>query len=281
MQKVSVGIIGIGMVGGALARWFEAAGHRVFRFDLYKNIGSSAEVNRAEVIFIAVPTPFNEARSEFDPAEIERALTATAGGKIVVIKSTVLPGITERLQRSHPSKRLLFSPEFLSEQTADYDMAHPLLNIVGYTEASRDHAADIMALFARAPFERIMPSHEAELYKYLRNAFFATKVVFFNQIYDLCERLGLDYEALRECAANDPWVAPGGQHTVVWHKGYRGYAGKCLPKDVKAFVRFGEGYGVLQELLRTVEAVNQRLREIPPRTESGSLPKPETVSLQD
>lgn len=263
MHKQSIGIIGVGMVGGAMARWFQAQGHSVFSFDLHKKIGSQDEVNRGEVIFVAVPTPFDSAAGRFDGSAVEKAVAGIEGEKTIVIKSTVLPGTTEALQARFPHHRFLFSPEFLTEATADEDVAHPRMNIIGYTNTSRHAAPDVMRLLARASFEKIVPSREAELFKYLRNTFFSTKVVFFNQMYDLCQKLGLDYEAIRECAANDPWI--GGQHTVVWHKGYRGYGGKCLPKDTRALIAFSEEHGVEQALLKAVEAANAVLTAIPPR----------------
>ena len=276
MAKTPIGIIGLGMVGGAYARWFERQGHQVFRFDT-NSIGSQSDVNRAEVVCLAVPTPFDEARGTFDGAAIEEAVSWLCGSKTVVIKSTVLPGTTASLQQRYPGHRFFFSPEFLTEATADEDVAHPKLSLIGYTDKSRAAAETIRLLFPAAAFEKVMPSGEAEFFKYLRNTFFATKIVFFNQMYDLAVAAGLDFEAIRECAANDPWVAPGGQHTVVWHQGYRGYGGKCLPKDTKALISFSKSLGVAQPLLETAEQVNGALAaqafavqtSAPPRAEVG------------
>lgn len=265
LARAVIGIIGVGMVGGALERWFRGQGRTVRCYDRYKEIGSLELVNGADVVFLALPTPFDEASQRFDSRAIEEAVSRLRSGKVIVIKSTVLPGTTEALQARYPAQRFLFSPEFLTERTADEDMARPKVNLVGYTDVSRELAPHILRLFASAPFERIMSSRAAELYKYLRNAFFATKVVFFNQLYDLCEAIGVDYEALRECAAQDPWVAPGGQHTVIWHKGYRGYGGRCLPKDVRAFIQFAREHGVDLKLLKAVEAANASLTAIPAR----------------
>mgnify|MGYP001575581318 CR=1 FL=1 len=258
MEKIPIGIIGLGMVGGAYARWFESRGHPVLPYDPPKGIGSRDSVNGANLILIAVPTPFDEKSGRFDGSLVEEAISALTGSKIVVIKSTVLPGTTKRLQAQYPQHRLLFCPEFLTESRAAEDVARPAVSIVGYTTASQAVAPDVMALFAPAPFERMMPASEAEFFKYLRNAFFATKVIFFNQLYDLSTRLNLDYEVIRECAANDPWIA--GHHMEVWHRGYRGYGGKCLPKDTRAFMAFSAQEGVRLELLETVERINQILQ---------------------
>ncbi len=261
MNKIPIGIIGVGMVGGAYADWFETQGHPIRRYDLFKRIGSLEEVNGVELVLIAVPTPFDEATDRFDGRAVESAVSSLVGMKTVIIKSTVLPGTTEMLQQRYPQHRILFSPEFLTESSAADDVSHPKINLIGYTEASRSVAPDVLSLFARAPFEKIMPSGEAELFKYLRNAFFATKVIFFNQMYDLCTKLGIDYEAIRECVAHDPWI--GGQHTIIRHKGYRGYGGKCLPKDTRAFLRFSAEHGVNQQLLDVVDEINQKITAIP------------------
>lgn len=256
------------MVGGALARWFQTQGHEIFVFDLHKGLGSKDEANRAEVVFVAVPTPFDETTGRFDGSAVDDALRSLSGSKTVIIKSTVLPGTTDSLQAHYPQHRLLFSPEFLTESSADHDVSHPAMNILGYTVSSKAVAPEIMQLLARAPFERIMPAREAEFFKYLRNTFFSTKVIFFNQMYDLCEKLGFDYDAIRECAAADPWI--GGEHTVAWHKGYRGYGGKCLPKDTRAFMQFSREHGVTQQLLATAEEINRTLTTLRPHNTAAA-----------
>ena len=104
-----------------------------------------------------------------------------------------------------------------------------------------------------------MPSGEAEMVKYFGNTWFATKVIFANQIYDLCQKLGIDYERIMEASAADKRI--GRTHLDVFHKGYRGYGGKCLPKDIKALIQFADGKGVDLKLHKTVEEINNKLVE--------------------
>ena len=254
--NTKIGIMGLGMVGGALKRYFEEAGTRVFFYDKDKNLGSIDDVNQADVVFICVPTPFVKEKG-FDLSCVEDVCSNISGQKIIVIKSTILPGTTGKLQQKYPQHKFLFNPEFLTEATADKDMKFPNRQIVGFTNQSHDVADNIMQILPKAPFEKVMPSREAEMIKYFSNTWFATKVVFANQMYDLCHKLNIDYEAVKEAAVADKMIGPS--HLEVFHKGYRGYGGKCLPKDLRALIRFADENGVDLKLHKTVEEINNEL----------------------
>jgi len=250
------GIIGVGMVGGALKRYFEKKGIKPFLYDKGKNLGSIEEVNQADIIFICVPTPFDKERG-FDLSSIQDACGNISGKKIVVVKSTVVPGTTEELQKKYPQHKFLFSPEFLTELTAEQDMDYPDRQIIGYTKQSYNIAGDILQILPLAPFEKILPASEAEMVKYFGNNWFAIKVIFANQIYDLCQKIGVDYEAVKEASAADKRI--GRSHLDAMHKGYRGYGGKCIPKDIRALIQFADQNGVDLKLHKTVEEINNKL----------------------
>ncbi len=246
------------MVGGALKRYLEKKeGLQLFLYDKGKNLGSPQEVNKAELVFICVPTPHKKESEGFDLSYLEEALGILQGEKVVVIKSTVLPGTTEMFQKKYPQHKLLMNPEFLTEETADQDMCYPDRQIVGYTEKSYSVARDVMQLLPLAPFERILPATEAEMVKCFGNTWFSAKVVFANQIYDLCQKLGIDYDRMVEAAAADKRI--GRTHLNVWHKGYRGYGGKCLFKDMKAFIQWADQKGVDLKIHKIVDAINEQL----------------------
>jgi len=252
------GIVGIGMVGGAMKRYLEKKeGLELFLYDKGQNFGSPEEVNKAEVVFICVPTPYLKDGTGFDLSYVEETLSWLNGEKVVVIKSTVLPGTTEMLQQKYPQHKLLMNPEFLTEETADQDMSYPDRQIVGYTEKSQDVAGDLMQLLPLAPFERILPAIEAEMVKYFGNTWFSVKVSFANQMYDLCQALGADYDRMVEAAAADKRI--GRTHLNVFHKGYRGYGGKCLPKDTKALIQLADLKGVDLKLHKAAEFINAEL----------------------
>lgn len=252
------GIVGVGMVGGALRSYFEKKeGLELFLYDKGKSLGSPEEVNKAKLIFICVPTPYLKDGKGFDLSYVEDALNMLEGEKTVVIKSTVLPGTTEALQKKYPQHKILMNPEFLTEVTADQDMNYPDRQIVGYTEKSHTVAGDVIQLLPLAPFERILPATEAELVKYFGNAWFSVKVSFANQMFDLCQALGVDYDRMVEAAAADKRI--GRTHLNIFHKGYRGYGGKCLPKDIKALIQFADSKRVDLKLHKIVDAINEEL----------------------
>lgn len=256
LKDLKIGIVGVGMVGGALKSYLERNQIKPFLYDKGKGLGSAHEVNQADVVFICVPTPFDEEKG-FDISYVEEACWSLQGKKIVVIKSTVLPRTTEKFQQKYPQHRFLFNPEFLTEATADQDMRYPDRQIIGYTKQSYNIAGDILQILPMAPFEKILPATEAEMVKYFGNTWFAAKVIFANQIYDLCKHLGIDYDRVMETAAADKRI--GRSHLTVIHKGYRGYGGKCIPKDIKALIQFADSQGIDLKLHKTAEQVNNEL----------------------
>ena len=256
LKDLKIGIIGVGMVGGALRRYFEKKGVRLFLYDEGKNLSSLEEVNQADVIFICVPTPFNKEKG-FDLSCLEKTGQNIKGQKIVVIKSTIWPGTTEKFQKKYPQHKFLFNPEFLVEEKADEGMQNPGRQIIGYTENSRDVSEEILRILPRASFEKIIPATEAEMVKYFGNTFLSTKVIFGNQIYELCQKLGNDYEIVRESASADKRIGPS--HLDVRHGGYFGYGGKCLPKDIRALIQFADKNGIDLKLHKAVEEINNQL----------------------
>jgi len=256
LKDLKFGIVGVGMVGGALKNYFEKKEIKPFLCDKGKNLGSIEEINQADIIFICVPTPFDKGKG-FDLSFVEDACQNIKGEKTIVIKSTVLPGTTEKLQKEYAQHKFLFNPEFLTEITADQDMQYPDRQIIGYTQKSYNIAKDIMQILPLAPFEKVMPATEAETVKYFGNTWFSTKVVFANQMYDLCQKLGIDYGQVMEAAAADKRI--GRTHLEVFHKDYRGYGGKCLPKDIRALIQFANKKGVDLKLHKVVDEINNQL----------------------
>lgn len=254
---LKIGIIGVGMVGGSLKRYFESKKNKPFIYDKYNHLGSPDEVNKAEIIFICVPTPFDRKKG-FDLSAVEEAFNIIEGKKIVILKSTVWPGTTENFQKKYPQHRIIFNPEFLSEATADKDMRRPDIQIVGYTKKSKAVAKKILDLLPRASFEKITPSAEAEMIKYFHNVHGAVKVIFANQMFDLCRTMKVNYDIVKECAAASRHIKTD-MYLNIWHGKYRGYGGSCFPKDIRALIQFGDKKGVDLALLKIAEKINNQL----------------------
>ena len=153
MDLKKIAIMGYGMVGGALGRYFtDVKGIEPIIYDPCK----VEDLNKADIIFVCVPTPYNEEKGGFNLSYVEDAFSKIDGEKIVVIKSTVWPGTTRQFQEKFPQHKVAFNPEFLTEATADFDTQNPDRQIVGYTEKSRTIVGDIMRILPIAPFQRYL-----------------------------------------------------------------------------------------------------------------------------
>ena len=243
-KKPLIGFIGQGFIGKNYADDFENRGYTVVRYARGKEFAENkARLKECDIVFVAVPTPSTP--QGFNYSIVESVLSLVGKGKTAVIKSTVLPGTTETLQKKFPGIFIFHSPEFLREARAAYDAAHPDRNIIGIpkdTVVYRKKAREVMAVLPRAPFERIMHVRDAELVKYGSNCFLYVKVIFANLLYDLAQVSGLEWEAVRDGIAADPRI--GASHIEPIHasghtadKPGRGAGGHCFIKDFAAFSR--------------------------------------------
>jgi len=244
-------IMGEGVVGKALSKVLD----NPIIYDPPKKIGSLEELGKADVIFVCVPTPYIKGIGR-DISLVEKSVSLL-NKKVIVIKSTVIPGTTDELQEKYPNNKILFNPEFLTEKNAEQDMKYPDRQIIGYTKKSKRIAKDIMDLLSRAPYEKIMPAAEAEMIKYYTNSFLALKVVFANQIYDLCKKAGIDYGQVKEGLKADKRI--GKTHLEIFVNGKRGADGKCFPKDIKALIEFSKQKKVVLSILREADKYNNNL----------------------
>jgi nucleotide sugar dehydrogenase len=256
MKKEKIGIIGVGVVGGAVRAYFETQPVELFLHDPAKKLGSIDEVNKSDIVFICVPTPYIPKKG-FDLSYVVDACKNLSGKKIVVIKSTVVPGTAEKLQKKFPQHKFLFNPEFLTEKNANQDMINPDRQIIGYTSEGKSAAKRVLDLLPKAPYQKTMPATEAEMVKYFGNTFLSLKVVFANQMYDLCDKIKIDYGQVAEAASHDTRI--GKSHLEIFHEGYRGYSGKCFPKDMSALIEFSDAKGVDLKIHKLAHKINKGL----------------------
>ncbi|MFH0873595.1 MAG: hypothetical protein V1846_02005 [Candidatus Komeilibacteria bacterium] len=231
-----IGFIGQGWLGKNYADWYEKFSQlEVIRYSLEEpHISNKDKIGDCDLVFICVPTPTTP--EGFDYKNVDEAIGLVGDQKIALIKSTILPGTTEVLQKKYPNIKVLFSPEFLTEATAAYDVANPDRNIIGYaSEAGLKVADEVMALLPSAPYKAIIKATEAEMIKYGGNCWFYYKVVFINLLYDLSQKLGLDYDVIKNGLAADKRI--GATHLDPIHHSGRGAGGSCFIKDFEAFRR--------------------------------------------
>jgi len=254
MNSAAVGIVGYGVVGRSLHRLF---GDDATWLDVGGTPADRARINACEVVFVCVPTPVGP-DGACDTSVVEDCVAWITAPQIV-IRSTVAPGTTRRL-RETTSKAILFQPEYIGET-----VAHPLVDvrqhpfiILGGPMPECSAVADLYKRYYHSDLRfYFTDSTTAEVTKYMENAFYATKVTFCNEFYDVARAHGVDYNELRELWLADPRISR--DHTFVYPDD-RGFSGKCLPKDVSAIIASACDRGCRPGLLETVMAINERRR---------------------
>jgi len=242
---VGVGIIGQGFVGKALKAGFEKH-YEVDTFDLdesKRDVDYIEDIiDRNDIIFVCVPTPMKRDGScdtsivESVVIELDNlALVRQCSNRVIVIKSTIPPGTTERLNKICKHVQIIFNPEFLTEANYIDDFRNQNRIILG---GPRPGITKVKRFYSKIfPTTTIVKTGStiAEMVKYMTNTFLATKVSFANEIKMLCDELKIDYDKVVEYATYDErlgkshWDVPGPD-------GKLGFGGSCFPKDLNALI---------------------------------------------
>lgn len=257
-MRKKIGIIGYGYVGKALHRFFENH-YDVFIYDPnLKTSNSKEEINETDIVFISVPTPRSE-NGQCDISIVEESVKWLKVD-VIVIKSTVEIGTTNQLIEKY-NKNIVFSPEYIGESTywSPYDFHTDMKETPFFIFGGKsDLCSKVIDIFlpVTGPCKRYIKtdSKSAEMAKYMENSFYATKITFCNEMYDICERIDVDWNEVRELWLADPRINP--MHTAVF-KDKRGFSGKCLPKDTSALNYIAKENGLPSLLLNSVLESNK------------------------
>ena len=266
-MKISkrIGIIGNGFVGSAVRYGFSPnvgidAEVRVYDKDPNKSTHPLRDVLDTDIIFLSVPTPSNSDGSmNIDIVDNvlqninEYAQLFQIG--IILLRSTVTPGTTRKLQEKYKDLRIVFNPEFLTERSANFDFINQSRFILG---GNSDNVVEVSELFRErfgSTLSIIETNYEtAEMIKYASNAFLATKISFMNEIANYCEMIGADVDMVRKGMGTDSRIGKRFLFPGI------GYGGSCFPKDIQALINFGESNGVDMNVLKGAWETNLKVR---------------------
>ena len=262
-----IGIIGQGFVGNAVYQKFKNY-FDVLTYDLDESKSNSTKNDllfKCNTIFLCLPTPMNTDGScnvDILQKELENIELITDNQEIkktIVIKSTVSPGTTDKWNSSYESLDIVFNPEFLTEANAVEDFNNQNRIILG---GPRPATTELRRMYSKVfPKAHIIKtdSTHAEMVKYLTNSFLATKVSFANEIYQICDKLNIDYDKVVEYATLDDrlgkshWNVPGPD-------GDFGFGGHCFPKDLNALLFLSENLDTVNNVLCATNETNNNVR---------------------
>ena len=273
--KEKIGVVGNGFVGGAVKFGFSPqvgcdAEVRVYDKEPSKSTHTLEEtVNESDFIFLSVPTPANKDGS-INIDILEGALNDInkvheGRSNSILIRSTVVPGTTWALQEKFPNLNLLFNPEFLTERSANFDFINQSRFIIGSGDSDKSAlGSELFSQLIRDRFGDCVSIMEtnyetAEMIKYMNNCFFATKVSFMNEMYQISEKIDANWNQVVSGFVADGRI--GHSHLgVPGHDGKFGFGGSCFPKDIQAMIEFSETLGVESSVLKGVWNKNLEVR---------------------
>lgn len=264
-----IGVIGWGFVGQATGLGFSSSDkNEVFWYDKYKESQNtlSEVIEKSEFIFICVPTPIFDDYSGMDMSIVTGVINEVApkiGGtdKVLIIKSTSLPGTTREMMAKYPEVNFVMNPEFLTQKNANRDFLNPARTIIG--AESKDVAAKVVAIY-----KTILPNDQpyiitdttsAEVIKYMSNLMLASKVLLANEFYEISKAVGANYLDVQKGVESDPRI---GTHLgVPGPDGDVGFGGACFPKDMVGILGLAKKMKLDVSALQAVWDKNLKVRK--------------------
>ena len=232
-----ISIVGCGFVGSAVANGFTHKDNELQLIDPKLDTKvSDVKSFKPDLTFVCVPTPTLNGRVDRSIVDTVADELAEINSGIIVVKSTMTPDVAFDICYS---RRFVYNPEFLTQDNANYDFVNPQFHVFGgeYDKCKWVSNAYINNSSVQPCTTYYMSIREASMVKYTINSFLATKVTWFNQLRDLCDSSGMDYDYIRDVVTTDKRI--GSSHTKVpGTDGRRGFGGACFPKDTRALLSF-------------------------------------------
>jgi len=239
--------------------------------NISKLISFSEKKGDIHYIMIAVPTP-SDTKGQCDISIIKSVLlqlqAVVTKETYIIIKSTLVPTTCRKLSEEFQDLNIILSPEFLREDSYKDDVYNAKFILLGiplkFNLEKYQKILKLMRLFYKhnSQIDIFMKSYEeCEVFKYTLNTFFITKITFFNEIFELCDKLGVDYQKLKNMFSLDPRIGEYGI-TIPGLDGKFGAGKKCLPKELAGMIVLREELGLDNSILKEVQKKNDLLREL-------------------
>lgn len=261
-ESIKLAIIGHGFVGKAIDTCFPSVKKLIIDLNNNHSIKDLTDF-KPHAIFICLPTPMSDDGSINSKIIIEsfKEIKELNIQTIKILKSTVTPDVLDHLSKNN--KNLVYSPEFLREQSAVNDLINSEINILSGSKKDCETVKDIFKRFSiiKNPNFYVTDIKTASLVKYTINSFLASKVLFFNQMKDLFDKGNHDdsWENFIKLTSLDKRI--GSSHmNVPGPDGKKGFGGACFPKDIGALVSYAKKIDVDLSVLKKVKIENDKIR---------------------
>ena len=250
-------IAGYGFVGRAVDNALKAHHEIVIQDPKYTDY-KIIDHHDADGIIICVGTP-SLPSGGCDGQYICNVLDCVPIFMPVLIKSTVSPELIDAIKEIYPDHCITYSPEFLRATSADKDFLNQKYIVLGGEDPEGFWHEIFLESLPNCKMVFGCTEHESAMVKYATNSFLATKVAFFNSIYDMCQANGTDYNIVRHIVTQDSRI--GASHTIVpGLDGERGFGGHCFPKDTSAFIKYSKVLNTPFEILEAVVNYNGKIK---------------------
>lgn len=263
-MEYTIGIVGNGFVGNALYENFKIKfDTKIYDCLKERSINSLDEVLLCDVVFICLPTPMSIAENcECNLDIINNFFISIEKNckSLFVIKSTIPVGTTEKLCELRKDLKIIHNPEFLTATNAKKDFENSYRNVIGGDEKYTKILEKIYKYMFPNAKNFLVSSNESEMIKYFANTFLATKVSFFNLVYDFCQEYSSNYENVVDGICSDERI--GYSHSKVPGPDEdRGFGGTCFPKDINALINTLDQKNLNSSILKEIWKYNKQIRK--------------------
>jgi UDPglucose 6-dehydrogenase len=262
---MKVGLIGCGVIGGAFKAVATERGFDIKAYDKFLSGYKNPDVIfDTTIVFLCVPTPTPLDSAEQDLSAVIENIEMLAAKKYqgaVVIRSTVVPGTTDALQKKYPDLKLVHNPEFLTAARPKEDLIEQKVVMLGsHDDMAMTYAEKFWRMFDQKVPILLAPNPTiTELAKYMHNVMLSIKVSSSNEFYEICQKIGMPYDKVREFAVAAGGIGAG--HTKVpGPDGSLGFGGMCFTKDTMALLAFARTLGLKAEMVDAAITQNKRIR---------------------